>query len=55
MPDTEKLLKEIGEGGIFRTSELEALGISRSTVKRLVERGEAEQISRGLYRLVKGE
>lgn len=54
MPNTEELLERIGEGGVFRTSDLEALGISRSTVQRMVERGEAEQISHGLYRLVDG-
>ncbi len=55
MNNMEELLKEIGEGGLFRTSDLEALGVSRSTVRRMVERGEAEQISHGLYRLVEGE
>jgi predicted transcriptional regulator of viral defense system len=55
MSNTEELLRRIGEGGVFRTSDLEALGMSRSTVKRMVERGEAEQISHGLYRLVEGE
>jgi predicted transcriptional regulator of viral defense system len=55
MADLEKLIREIGEGGVFRTSDLEALGMSRSTAQRMVERGEAEQISHGLYRLVEGE
>jgi len=55
MPDLEKLLREIGEGGVFRTGDLEALGMSRAAAQRLVERGEAEQISHGLYRLVEGE
>jgi len=55
MPDTEKLLKEIGEGGVFRTSDLETLGMSRAEAQRLVERGEAERISHGLYRLIDGE
>ena len=55
MPNTEKLLTEIGEGGLFRTSDLEALGMSRSTIQRMVDRGQAEQISHGLYRLVEGE
>jgi len=54
MPDTGELLERIGEGGIFRTSDLEALGISRSTVQRMVERGEVERISHGLYRLTEG-
>ena len=54
MPERDELLERIGEGGIFRTSELEALGISRSTVQRMVERGEAEQIAHGLYRLTEG-
>ena len=55
MPNIEKLLQQIGEGGIFRTSDLESLGMSRATVQGLVERGEAEQISHGLYRLVEGD
>jgi len=55
MPNLEKLLREIGEGGVFRTGDLEALGMSRAAAQRLVERGEAEQISHGLYRLVEGE
>ena len=55
MPDTEDLFKKIGHAGLFRTSELEALGISRSTVQRMLRRGEVEQISRGLYRLLEGE
>jgi predicted transcriptional regulator of viral defense system len=55
MRELENLLQRVGEGGIFRTSDLEALGISRSTVQRMVERREAERISHGLYRLVGGE
>lgn len=55
MPDIEKLLQKIGEGGLFRTSDLESLGMSRATVQRLVECGEVEQISRGLYRFIDGE
>jgi len=55
MPDIEKLLQKIGEGGLFRTSDLEALGMSRSMVQRMVGRGEVEQISRGLYRSIDGE
>lgn len=55
MQKLQNLQQRIGEGGIFRTSELEALGISRSTLQRMVERGEAEQLSHGLYRLVGAE
>ena len=55
MNTVKELLKEIGKGGLFRTSDLEELGMSRSTVRRMVERGEVEQISHGLYRLVEGE
>jgi len=55
MPDIAKLLKDIGEGGVFRTSDLEALGMSRASAQRLVESGEAEQFGHGLYRLVEGE
>jgi predicted transcriptional regulator of viral defense system len=52
---TDEVLEKIGEGGLFRTGELEALGISRPTLKRMVERGEAEKLSHGLYRLATGE
>jgi predicted transcriptional regulator of viral defense system len=55
MNTMKELLKDIGECGLFRTSDLEELGMSRSTVRRMVERGEVEQISHGLYRLVEGE
>jgi len=55
MPNIEKLFRDIGDGGIFRTSDIEAFGMSRATVQRLIERGEVEQISHGLYRLVKGD
>jgi len=55
MKKVEEFLKEIGESGLFRTRDLEALGMSRSTVRRMVERGEAEKMSHGLYRLLEGE
>jgi len=41
--------------GVFRTHELEQLGVSRSRLARLVAAGKAERIARGLYRLGQAE
>jgi predicted transcriptional regulator of viral defense system len=38
-------------GGTLRTSQAEALGVSRSTLYRLVATGDIERLDRGLYRL----
>jgi predicted transcriptional regulator of viral defense system len=37
--------------GIIRSCELDAQGISRSNIRRLVESGKVIRVSRGLYRL----
>jgi len=42
-------LERLREEGIVRPRDLESVGISRSALRRLVERGEAERIARGLY------
>jgi predicted transcriptional regulator of viral defense system len=48
LPDkVEHLLKRVG---IARTRELERSGISRTQLRRLVERGQIERVGRGLYR-----
>ncbi|HEV7670469.1 MAG TPA: type IV toxin-antitoxin system AbiEi family antitoxin domain-containing protein [Thermoanaerobaculia bacterium] len=51
-PDPLKLLDK---GGLFRSRDLEAAGLHRSRLVRLVERGEIERIGRGLYRFPEGE
>ena len=38
-------------GGTLRTGQAEALGVSRSTLYRMVARGEVKRLDRGLYRL----
>ena len=35
--------------GIKRSRDLEAQGLSRTTIARLVQRGELERIARGIY------
>lgn len=37
--------------GIARTRELEQAGVSRTQLRRLLERGQLERVGRGLYRL----
>ncbi len=38
-------------GGTLRTSQAESLGVSRSTLYRMVAAGDVERLARGLYRL----
>lgn len=51
MPDTnvEQLLQMADEGGILRSREVEAAGIPRQYLSRLVDQGKLERIGRGLY------
>lgn len=49
------LLWQISQGGLFRTREAEAVGLHRHQIQSLVERGEAERIAHGLYRLTSGD
>lgn len=37
-------------GGFVRTRQLESLGLSRTTIRAMAERGELTQVARGLYR-----
>ena len=57
MPESDKMraLLELAESGPFRARDLEPLGIPRSYLSRLVERGVLERVSRGVYRQVDGE
>ncbi len=48
-------LAALDQEGIFRSRDLEAAGVHRSRLARLVERGEVERVGRGLYRFPEGE
>ncbi len=48
-------LTALDRGGLFRSRDLEAAGLHRSRLVRLVERGEIERVGRGLYRFPEGE
>lgn len=48
-------ISALDKGGIFRSRDLEAAGLHRSRLVRLVERGEIERLGRGLYRFPEGE
>jgi len=51
MTNHSKIIAILQKKGVIRSCELDAQGISRSNVRRLVESGEVLRISRGLYRL----
>jgi predicted transcriptional regulator of viral defense system len=51
MTNHSKILAILQKKGVIRSCELDAQGISRSNIRRLVESGEVLRISRGLYRL----
>jgi len=46
---TTRLLAHVQRHGIIRARDLDPLGIPRSTLKRLTDRGEIERLGRGLY------
>ena len=48
-------LQEVGAGAFFRPRDAEELGVSYYDLRKLVERGEVEQVARGLYRLASEE
>ena len=48
-------LRRAGIGAFFRPRQLAALGVSYDQLRRLVARGEVEQVARGLYHLVGAE
>lgn len=49
MTNSEKILALAKKTTILRPRDLAALGISRATLSRLVERGVLERVGRGLY------
>ena len=51
MTKHNQIIGLLSEKGVIRSCELDAQGISRSNVRRMVESGEVLRISRGLYRL----
>jgi predicted transcriptional regulator of viral defense system len=48
---TERSLSENGLAGLFRASDLEALGIPRGHLRTLLKNGHVERVGHGLYRL----
>lgn len=46
----KQIIEKLDEVGTLRSSELEALGITRATLSRMVDAGLIERVSRGLYR-----
>jgi predicted transcriptional regulator of viral defense system len=51
---TDQVLK-LARGGPVRARRLDELGIPRAYLSRLVERGQLEQVSRGIYQLAEAE
>lgn len=55
MPEAHHLhlpdLQAVGAGAFFRPVDAEEAGVSYRSLRKLVERGEVEQVARGLYRL----
>ena len=55
MPEANHLhlqdLQDVGAGAFFRPVDAEEAGVSYRRLRKLVERGEVEQVARGLYRL----
>jgi predicted transcriptional regulator of viral defense system len=50
----QRVLALLREKGLLRPRELTALGVPRSTLQRLYERGEVRRVARGLYELSPG-
>jgi len=50
-PIPHRALQLMKREGIVRSRELEQLGVSRTKLRRLIERGLLERVGRGLYRL----
>lgn len=47
---TARALQLVGARGVVRSRDLEATGISRTQIRRLVDRGLLQRVGRGLYR-----
>jgi predicted transcriptional regulator of viral defense system len=52
--ERERLKVALQKTGVIRSRELVQLGISRTTLQRMVEEGELYRASRGVYRLAEG-
>jgi len=50
-PISNRMLQLMKREGIVRSRELEQLGVSRTKLRRLIERGLLERVGRGLYSL----
>jgi len=50
-----EILETLRERGLVRPRDLEALGVRRDYLRRLVEEGKAERVAHGLYEIVDGE
>ncbi len=48
---TQKALDLLSDGRVLRSRDLERHGISRTSLQRLVQRGQVERVGRGLYML----
>jgi predicted transcriptional regulator of viral defense system len=48
-------IRELGNESVLRTRDLELLGVSRKSLKKLAEQGLIERIGRGLYRVAASE
>lgn len=46
----DRALRVLDRAGIARSRDLERAGVSRTQIRRLVEQGHIERVSRGLYR-----
>lgn len=52
---TRSSLREVGADAFFRARDLETLGLTFRDLRRLVEDGEVERVTKGLYRLRNAE
>jgi predicted transcriptional regulator of viral defense system len=51
---TQRILDLLGQKGMLRPSDLDAIGASRVTLTRMTANGQLEKAGRGLYRLPNG-
>ena len=52
MIEKQKIIEEFEKhGGVLKTAELNALGLSSRQIKKLLEEGEVSKIKKGYYEL----